>query len=107
MGISLGSQNIGRITIGSSDISEVYIGSTLVWSATFKFNISGNVNQANLRTLAVSAGWNQSSKVEATIASGVKIYSSATGTPGLTVNGSWPSGVILINKGTISGMGGA
>ena len=75
--------------------------------ATFSFTISSNQTNANLRTLAVNAGWNQSSKVIATIGSGVYISSNSTGTPGLTVNGSFPGGVDLINNGFIIGMGGA
>jgi hypothetical protein len=73
----------------------------------FAFTISSNQTNANLRTLAVNAGWNQSSKVVATIGSGVYISSNSTGTPGLTVDGSFPGGVDLINNGFIIGMGGA
>lgn len=72
----------------------------------FAFTISSNQTNANLRTLAVNAGWNQSSKVVATISGGVFISSNGTGTPALTVNGSFPGGVELINSGTIVGMGG-
>lgn len=73
----------------------------------FAFTISSNQTNANLRTLAVNAGWNQSSKVVATIAAGVYISSNSTGTPALTVNGSFPGGVELVNNGFIIGMGGA
>jgi hypothetical protein len=76
-------------------------------SPTFSFTISSNQTNANLRTLAVNAGWNQSSQVVATIAGGIYISSNSTGVPGLTVNGSFPSGVQLINNGFIVGMGGA
>lgn len=72
----------------------------------FSFTISSNQTNANLRTLAVNAGWNQASKVVATIGSGVIITSNSTGTPALTVNGSFPGGIDLINNGTIVGMGG-
>lgn len=72
----------------------------------FAFTISSNQTNANLRTLAVNAGWNQSTKVVATIASGVIISSNGTGTPALTVNGSFPGGVDLVNSGVIVGMGG-
>lgn len=72
----------------------------------FAFTISSNQVNANLRTLAVNAGWNQSSKVVATVASSIYIYSTSTGTPGLTINGSWPGGVELVNNGFIMGMGG-
>jgi hypothetical protein len=73
----------------------------------FAFTISSNQTNANLRTLAVNAGWNQSTKVVATIGSGVQISSTSTGTPALTVNGSFPGGVELINSGVIVGRGGA
>lgn len=73
----------------------------------FAFTISSNQTNANLRTLAVNAGWNQSSKVVATINSGVYISSNSTSTPALTVSGSFPGGVELTNNGFIVGMGGA
>ena len=72
----------------------------------FAFTISTNQTNANLRTLAVNAGWNQTSKVVATINSGVIVSSNSTGTPGLVINGSFPNGVELINNGTIAGRGG-
>lgn len=72
----------------------------------FAFTISSNQTNANLATLATAAGWNGTSKLVATIASGVYCSSNATGTPGLTVNGSFPGGVELINNGYIIGMGG-
>jgi hypothetical protein len=72
----------------------------------FPFTISSNQTDANLRTLAVNAGWNQVSRPIATINSGVFIFSTSTGTPALTINGSFPNGVTLINNGTILGRGG-
>ena len=72
----------------------------------FAFTISSNQTNANLRTLAVNAGWNQTSKVVATINSGIYISSNSTATPGLTINGSFPNGVELVNNGFIIGMGG-
>ena len=73
----------------------------------FTFTVSSNQTNANLRTLAVNAGWDQNSKVVATINSGIYISSNSTGTPALTVNGSFPGGVALVNNGIIVGMGGA
>jgi hypothetical protein len=73
----------------------------------FTFAIASNQTNANLRTLAVNAGWNQTSKVVATINSGVYVSANSTGTPGLTINGSFPNGVELTNNGFIIGMGGA
>jgi len=72
----------------------------------FAFSITSAQTNANLRTLAVNAGWNQSTKVVATINSGVVMTSDTVGTPGLTINGAWPSGIELVNNGTIVGRGG-
>lgn len=75
-------------------------------SPSFSFTIGSHQANANLRTLAVNAGWNQSSPVTATIAGGIYIYSTGVGTPALTINGSFPGGVTLVNNGYIMGMGG-
>lgn len=72
----------------------------------FTFSISSNQTDANLRTLAVNAGWNQNSKVIATINSGVRCSANSTSAVGLTINGSFPNGVTLINNGVIVGCGG-
>jgi len=72
----------------------------------FSFSIASNTNNANLRTLAVNAGWGGTSKVIATLNSGVYFSSTAVGTAGLTINGSWPGGVEFINNGTVVGDGG-
>lgn len=72
----------------------------------FNFTISSNQTNANLRTLAVNAGWDQTVAVTATIGSNVYISSTSTATPALTIDGSWPNGVILVNNGYILGKGG-
>ncbi len=73
----------------------------------FIFTISSNQTNANLATLATSAGWDGTKEVTATVGTGVYIYSTSTGTPGLTVPNSFPNGVKLINNGYILGMGGS
>jgi hypothetical protein len=95
----------GTFSSGAISFSDFY--SKRATSPMFSFTISSNQVNANLRTLAVNAGWNQSSALTATIASGVYIYSTSTGTPALTINGSFPGGVTLVNNGVIQGMGGA
>lgn len=95
----------GTFSTGTLSISEFY--NKRLTSPQFSFTIASNQTNANLRTLAVNAGWNQSSKVVATINSGVYISANSTGTPGLTINGSFPGGLNLINNGFIVGMGGA
>jgi len=74
---------------------------------TFPFTIASNTTNADLRTLALAAGWNGSAIPVATINSGVYVYSTSTGTPALTISGSFPAGVQLVNNGTILGCGGA
>jgi hypothetical protein len=95
----------GTFSSGAISMNEFY--NKQPNSPTFSFTISSNQTNANLRTLAVNAGWNQSSAVNATISGGVIVYSTSTGTPALTINGSFPGGVTLVNNGTIQGMGGA
>lgn len=72
----------------------------------FAFTISTNSNNVDLRSAALGAGWNGTSKVVATIAPGISINSTSTGTPALTISGAFPNGVELINNGTVAGMGG-
>lgn len=72
----------------------------------FNFNFGGT-NSVDLRTLALAAGWNGTDEVFATMTSNVG--SNSTGTPGLTVSGSFPNGVTLtVNSGIyLVGAGGA
>jgi hypothetical protein len=93
--------NTGVPTSGTISLSNFYGA-----ARQFAFTISSAQTSANLRTLAVAAGWDQSAPVLATIGSDVYISSNSTGTPALTVNGSWPGGVQLINNGFIVGRGG-
>lgn len=95
------SRNLAGVPSGAISMSNFYGKSN-----TFTFTISSNQDRANLRSLAVAAGWNQSSAVIATLAGGVWIYSATTATAALTIDGSWPGGVTLINNGNIVGMGG-
>ena len=72
----------------------------------FGLAIAANVANLNIRSAALAAGWNGSSKVVATIDSGVVVYSTSTGSYALTISGSFPGGVELVNNGTILGKGG-
>lgn len=103
--ISLGASNVrGLFGVASGAIS---MSQGYGKSSQFDFTISANQTNANLASLATAAGWNGTSKLVATISSGIYISSNSTGTPALTVSGSFPGGVQLINNGTIVGMGGA
>jgi hypothetical protein len=90
-----------------SGIAQMFVGGGYAISA-FQFTIASNQIDANLRTLAINAGWNGTQPVQATINSGVWISGSvqANSTAALTINGSFPNGVTLINNGTIAGRGG-
>lgn len=105
--ISLNDSNVRTLLAKTGAGTTISLNDAYGKANQFAFTISSNQTNANLRTLAVSAGWNQSSKVVATISGGVIISSNSTGTPALTVNGSFPGGVDLINNGVIVGMGGA
>lgn len=72
----------------------------------FSATISSTQLELNLRTWALSNGWDGSTKAVITIDSGVYIYSNNTATPALTISGSWPNGIDLINNGFIMGKGG-
>jgi len=110
----LGYSSTAQISMGDSAVRTLFGVSSGVIAMSngygkanqFAFTISSNQTNANLRTLAINAGWNQSSKVVATISSGVYVSSNSTGTPALTVSGSFPGGVELVNNGYIIGMGG-
>ena len=68
--------------------------------------IATNQQELNLRTWALANGWNGSSPATITVAAGVYIWSNNIATPALTIDGSWPNGVTLINNGYIMGKGG-
>ena len=112
----LGNSATALITMGSAAVrglfevasGQIAMSNGYGKSNQFSFSITTTQTDANLRTLAVSAGWDQSSAVQATINSGVSINGSvaANSTAALTIDGSWPGGVTLINNGSIVGRGG-
>lgn len=75
-------------------------------ASQFSFSITSNQTNADLRSLAIAAGWDQSTELVANINSGVIISSNSTGTAALTISGSYPSGLTVTNSGTIVGRGG-
>lgn len=72
----------------------------------FTATINTNQQELNLRTWALANGWNGTTKAIITINTGIYIWSDNTATPALTINGSWPGGIELINNGFIMGKGG-
>ena len=67
----------------------------------FTLTISTNKPASNLRTLAIAAGWNGTSKCTTIINTGVYVYD------GFTIDGSWPGGCFVTNNGFIMGAGGS
>lgn len=72
----------------------------------FSTTITTNQVDLDLRAYAVTAGWNESSSLEVTIDTGVVCSASTTSAYGVTISGSFPGGVTLINNGYILGRGG-
>ena len=72
----------------------------------FTLTISSSTQEANLATLASSAGWNGSSALICNINSNIYVWSDDTSTAGLLLTGSFPGGVIVNNSGFIMGRGG-
>lgn len=75
---------------GSISITQFYSAGRI-----FAFSFAGGSN-LNLRNLAINAGWDQSTPLQATNTG------TATGNAGLTINGSFPGGVTFINNGTVN-----
>lgn len=73
----------------------------------FTFTISSSTQEANLATLATSAGWNGNAPLICNINSGVYVWSDDLSDAGLLINGSYPNGLIVNNSGLVMGKGGA
>ena len=79
------------------------------YSKEYMKSIAVSANQTNLdlRTYALANGWSTSQLLQVTINGGVYLLANSTSASALTVSGSFPSGVRLINNGVIVGYGGA
>jgi hypothetical protein len=73
----------------------------------FLNTISSNQNNLSLRDYMIANGWNGASAATITVASGVTISATSTGSYAMTISGSFPGGLTLVNNGAIQGMGGA
>ena len=71
----------------------------------FNFDLTTGSN-LNLRTQAIAAGWGGTIKVIATVPSGNTISGTGVSTA-LTIDGSFPNGVTLVNSGLIQGYTGS
>ena len=72
----------------------------------FTFTISSNTQEANLSTLASSAGWNGNAPLICNINSNIYVWSDDTSNAGLLLTGNFPNGVTVNNSGFIMGRGG-
>lgn len=101
------SDNAGNIGTESSASGSWTAISAFVFSPI----ISSNVNNYDLRSAAIAAGWNQTIPLIATvtISGGVTVGSTSTGAAAFTTGTTFPSGssLTLINNGLIQGAGGA
>lgn len=113
--VELGLSAAAQISLGSAGVRGLYgVSSGAIRlaadgygkSSTFFATIATNQTNLNLRDWAIANGWNGTSSIVITIAGGVNILSNNTGIVALTINGSWPNGVTLINNGNIVGRGG-
>jgi hypothetical protein len=112
--VELGNSGTAEISMGSAAVrglfgvasGEIEMSDGYGKANTFSMTISSNSTNVNLRSLAISNGWDQSVEAEITIASGVYCYATNTSENGMVINGSWPGGVTLINNGFIAGRGG-
>lgn len=94
---------IGKVIIDGTN--GIYANEAIYTTDAFIFNLTSGTD-LNLRTQALAAGWGGSSLVIATIPVSNTIQASSTGTYALTINGSFPGGVTLVNNGIIVGRGG-
>ena len=77
-----------------------------VGGSGFTATLSSDALNVNVRSVAVSQGWNEVQKLNFVINSGIYAYSNSTGTAGLIVSGTFANGVELTNNGFIVGRGG-
>lgn len=94
-------------------LAQLLIRAAATASAGFKFEptISADTINYNLRAAAVSAGWNQTDSLIATVTinSGIVVSSNNTGIPAFDTGSTFPAGsqLRLVNNGYVCGMGGA
>lgn len=82
-------------------------------ASDFTLTISSNTKHLNVRTAAIAAGWNGTSKLTVEVQSGAWVYGSndgghggSAGPAGMYIAGSFPGGLTIENSGKISGAGG-
>jgi len=98
----------------SADIGDVGFG-LIPTSSDFSFGtfrragsyvIDSPSANIDLRSWAVSKGWDGVSFIQISIKYKVPIWGLGASSPAIIINGSWPGGLKLVNRGTIMGSGG-
>jgi len=89
-------------TTGAISMSNFYSGTSV-----YTYTISASVQEANVRSLAITSGWDGTAPLKVVINSGVYVWSDSTSNAGLLVSGSFPTGITIENSGYIIGKGGA
>lgn len=113
--VELGNSGTAQISMNDSAVrslfgiasGEIEMSDGYGKSNEFSFTISSTTQEANLSSLATSAGWDGSTSLVCNINSGVTLWTDDIATGGLTISGSYPGGVTVNNSGSIMGMGGA
>ena len=101
-GANTTSNNSNVPTSGAISMSNFYGGTSL-----YIYTISANTQQANVRSLAVSDGWDGASPLKVLIDAGIYVWSDSISTGGIVVAGSFPAGITIENSGYIIGKGGS
>ena len=109
--VELGNSGTAQIDMGGSAVrglfgvasGQIAMSNGYGKANAFTFTISSNTQEANLSTLATSAGWNGSDAVDVTVNSGVYLWANSTSNPGLLAN---VSNCTIRNSGYIIGKGG-
>ena len=94
--------SLGNFSNSNIDFNQFH--SKRLTRPTFSLTIGATTANINLRSSVVAVGWNQLDYVVFTVASGVVI--GGNGIPALTISGSFPNGLTVINNGAIVGYGG-
>jgi hypothetical protein len=103
--ISLNDVNVralAEVPTGEITMPDNFYGKPSVFTPT----IATTQQQLDLRTWALANGWNGTAELIVTIGSNAYIWSDNVSIPALTISGSFPGGVTLINNGFIMGKGG-
>ena len=95
------SNNTNVPTGGAISMSNFYNGTSV-----YTYTISSSVQEANVRSLAITSGWDGTAPLKVVINSDVYVWSNSTSNAGLLVSGSFPTGITIENSGYIIGKGG-